>query len=139
MPEDANMEELYSRLEKTHGDTLEEKSAEAYQKSTQERMDVGVTTDSNNNPLRVKINFGPHHFIEVGLIGGKVHVLKGETHHGTMYEAASVGSEWESVNPERDANSRTERFDDLPRDHQTLNFSREKDELTQYYLRPTGE
>ena len=134
MPEDVELEELYSRLEKIHGDSLKEKSAEAYRKSTQARMDIEITTDSEKNPLRVKLVFGPHHFIEIGLIDGKVHVLKGETHHGTMYEAASVPSEWESVIPGRDGNSRTEYFDDLPSGHQKINFHRAVDELAQYYL-----
>jgi hypothetical protein len=139
MPEDVKLKELYSRLEKIHGDSLEEKSAKAYRKSTQERMDIEITTDSENNPLRVKLSFGPHHFIEIGLIDSKVHVLKGETHHSTMYEAASVPSEWESVIPGRDGNSRTEYFDDLPSGHQKINFHRAVDELAQYYLRPTEE
>ena len=139
MPEDVELEELYSRLEKIHGDSLEEKSVEAYRKSTQERMDIEITTDSEKNPLRVKLSFGPHHFIEIGLIDGKVHVLKGETHHSTMYEAASVPSEWESVIPGRDGNSRTEYFDDLPSGHQKINFHRAVDELAKYYLRPTEE
>jgi hypothetical protein len=139
MNDDKDLEKMYSELERIHGESLEEKSAEAAEKSTQERMDVEVTTDSDNNPLRVTLTFGPHHFIVVGLIDGKVHVLKGETHHGTMYEAASVDSEWESVVPGRDGNSRTEYFDDLPKDHQTLNFSRSMDELTQYYFRPLDE
>ena len=139
MNDDKDLEKMYSELERVHGESLEEKSAEAYHKSTQERMDVEVTTDSDNNPLRVTLTFGPHHFIVVGLIDGKVHVLKGETHHGTMYEAASVASEWESVVPGRNGNSRTEYFDELPEDHQTLNFSRSMDELTQYYLRPLDE
>ena len=103
MHDDKDLEKMYSELERVHGESLEEKSAEAYHKSTQERMDVKVTTDSDNNPLRVTLTFGPHHFIVVGLIDGKVHVLKGETHHGTMYEAASVASEWESVVPGRNA------------------------------------
>jgi hypothetical protein len=139
MADDSNLDEMYERLEKIHGDSLEEKSAEAYRKSTQERMDIEITTDSEKNPLRVKLAFGPHHFIEIGLIDGKVHVLKGETHHGTMYEAASVNSEWESVIPGRDGNSRTEYFDDLPSGLQRINFQRAVDELAQYYLRPTEE
>jgi hypothetical protein len=56
MPEDVELEELYSRLEKIHGDSLKEKSAEAYRKSTQERMDIEITTDSEKNPLRVIID-----------------------------------------------------------------------------------
>ena len=136
MNEDDEFEEMCSELETIYGESLEEKSAEAYSKFQQERMDVTVITDSDNNPLRVSLTFGPHHFIELGLIDGKVHVLKGETHHGTMYEASSVNSEWESVVPGRDGNSRTKYFDDLPENHQKLNFSRGMDDLTRYALRP---
>ena len=136
MNDDKDLEKMYSELEKIHGEALEEKSIEAYEKSRQERMDVTVITDSDNNPLMVRLVFGPHHFIELGLIDGKVHVLKGETHHGTMYEAASVESEWESVVPGRDGNSRTDYFDELPEDAQELFFTRAWDDLTTYALRP---
>ena len=135
MNDDKDLEKMYYELEKIHGEALEEKSIEAYKKSRQERMNVTVITDSDNNPLMVRLVFGPHHFIELGLIDGKVHVLKGETHHGTMYEAASVNSEWESVVPGRDGNSRTEYFDELPEDAQTLFFTRAMDDLTTYALR----
>jgi len=136
MNEDDEFEKMCSELKKIHGEALEEKSIEAYRKSQQERMEVTVITDSDNNPLIVRLIFGPHHFIELGLIDGKVHVHKGQTHHGTMYEAASVGSEWEDLVPSRDGNPRTEYFDELPEDHQTLRFSRAIDDLTRYALRP---
>jgi hypothetical protein len=137
--EDSNPDELYERLEKTHGDSLEELSYQAFTKSIQQRMDVQIITDSDNNPIRVELTFGPHHFIEIGLVGGKVHVLKGETHHGTMYDASLVGSEWESVTSDRKDVSETKIFDDLPSEHNKINFQRVLDELTQYYLRPTEE
>ena len=138
MNDDKDFEKMYSELETIYGESLEEKSAEAFHKSQQKRMDVEVVTDSENNPLRVTLTFGPHHFIVVGLIDDKVHVLKGETHHGTMYEASSVGSEWESVKS-RDPISRTEYFDELPEDHKEVNFRRSVDDLTLYYLRPGEE
>ena len=138
MSDDKDLEKMYSELETIFGESLEEKSAEAFRKSQQKRMDVEVVTDSENNPLRVTLTFGPHHFIVVGLIDDKVHVLKGETHHGTMYEASSVGSEWESLKS-REGNSRTEYFDELPEEHQRVNFSRSMDDLTLYYLRPHEE
>ena len=138
MTGDKDLEKMYSELEKIYGESLEEKSAEAYHKSQQKRMDVEVVTDSENNPLRVTLTFGPHHFIELGLIDDKVHVLKGETHHGTMYEASSVGSEWESGKSSND-NPKTKYFDELPEDHQKVNFSRSVDDLTLYYLRPYEE
>jgi hypothetical protein len=71
-------------------------------------------------------------------VNGKVHVFKGETHHGTMYEAASVGSEWESVSSAK-CSSPDLRFDTLPDDHQTILFSQKKDDLALYYLRPGEE
>ena len=138
MNDDKDLEKMYSELETIYGESLEEKSAEAFHKSQQKQMEVEVVTDSENNPLRVTLTFGPHHFIVVGLIDDKVHVLKGETHHGTMYEASSVGSEWESVKSSG-GNSRTEYFDELPKEHQRVNFSRSADDLTLYYLRPYEE
>ena len=138
MSDDKDLEKMYSKLETIFGESLEEKSAEAFRKSQQKRMGVEVVTDSENNPLRVTLTFGPHHFIVVGLIDDKVHVLKGETHHGTIYEASSVGSEWESLKS-REGNSRTEYFDELPEEHQRVNFSRSVDDLTLYYLRPHEE
>ena len=138
MNDDKDLEKIYSDLETIFGESLEEKSAEAFHKSQQKRMAVEVVTDSENNPLRVTLTFGPHHFIVVGLIDDKVHVLKGETHHGTIYEASSVGSEWESLKS-REGNSRTEYFDELPEEHQRVNFSRSVDDLTLYYLRPHEE
>ena len=138
MNDDKDLEKMYSNLETIFGESLEEKSAEAFHKSQQKGMAVEVVTDSENNPLRVTLTFGPHHFIVVGLIDDKVHVLKGETHHGTMYEASSVGSEWESLKSRED-NSRTEYFDELPVEHQKVNFSRSVDDLTLYYLRPLEE
>ena len=139
MAEDNNPNDLYERLAKTHGDSLEDKSFQAYTKSTQERMEIQITTDSDDNPVRVELTFGPHHFIEIGFVDGKVHVLKGETHHGTMYDASSVGSEWESVTSSKTDISDKKRFDDLPSDHKKINYQRVVDELTQYYLRPTEE
>lgn len=137
--EDSNPNDLYERLAKTHGDSLEDKSFQAYTKSTQERMEIQITTDSDDNPIRVELTFGPHHFIEIGLVDGKVHVLKGETHHGTMYDASSVGSEWESVVSGKTDISDNKGFDDLPSENKKINFQRAVDELTQYYLRPTEE
>ena len=139
MNDDKDLEKMYSELERIYGESLEEKSAEAFHKSEQKRISVSVITDSENNPLRVILTFGPHHFIEVGLIEDKVHVLKGETHHGAMYEASSVGSEWESVKPREGHISRTEYFDELPEDHKEVNFRRSVDDLTLYYLRPGEE
>jgi hypothetical protein len=137
--EDSNPNDLYERLAKTYGDSLEDKSFQAYTKSTQERMEIQITTDSDDNPVRVELTFGPHHFIEIGLVDGKVHILKGETHHGTMYDASSVGSEWESVSSGNTNLSDNKRFDELPSEHKKINFQRAVDELTQYYLRPTEE
>ena len=139
MTEDSNPNDLYESLAKTHGDSLEDKSFQAYTKSTQERIEIQITTDSDDNPVRVELTFGPHHFIEIGLVDGKVHVLKGETHHGTMYDASSVGSEWESVASGKTDISDNKRFDDLPSEHKKINYQRVVDELTQYYLRPTEE
>lgn len=139
MAEDSNPNDLYERLAKTYGDSLEDKSFQAYTKSTQERMEIQITTDSDDNPVRVELTFGPHHFIEIGLVDGKVHILKGETHHGTMYDASSVGSEWESVSSGNTNLSDNKRFDELPSEHKKINFQRAVDELTQYYLRPTEE
>mgnify|MGYP000223702145 CR=1 FL=1 len=67
------------------------------------------------------------------------HILKGETHHGTMYDASSVGSEWESVSSGNTNLSDNKRFDELPSEHKKINFQRAVEELTQYYLRPTEE
>jgi hypothetical protein len=55
-----------------------------------------------------------------------------------MYEAASVGSEWESVSSAK-CSSPDLRFDTLPDDHQTVLFSQKKDDLALYYLRPGEE
>lgn len=139
MAEDHDSEDLYDKLAKTHGDSLEDKSFQAYTKSTQERIDIQITTDSDDNPVRVEVTFGPHHFIEIGLVDGKVHVLKGETHHGTIYDASSVGSEWESVASKKTDISANKRFDDLPSEHKKINFQRVLDELTKYYLRTIEE
>ena len=138
MNDDKDLEKMYSELETIHGEALEEKSAEAFHKSQQKRMHVEVLTDLENNPLRVTLTFGPHHYIVVGLVDEKVHVLKGETHHGTMYEASSVGSEWESVKP-NDDHVRNGHFDELPEEHRSVNFSSPVDDLTLYYLRPQEE
>ena len=138
MNDDKDLEKMYSELETIHGEALEEKSAEAFHKSQQKRMHVEVLTDLENNPLRVTLTFGPHHYIVVGLVDEKVHVLKGETHHGTMYEASSVGSEWESVKP-NDDHARNGHFDELPEEHRSVNFSSSVDDLTLYYLRPQEE
>jgi hypothetical protein len=138
MNEERDLEKMYAKLERIHGDSIEEKAAEAHRKADQMRMSVEVSTDSNNNPLRINVAVGPHHFIEIGLVNGKVHVFKGETHHGTMYEAASVGSEWESVSSAK-CSSPDLRFDTLPDDHQTVLFNQKKDDLALYYLRPGEE
>ena len=138
MNNDNDLEKLYDELEEIHGESVEKKSADAFHTFQQKRMDVEVITDSENNLLRVSLTFGPHHYVVVGSVGDKVNVLKGETHHGTMYEAASVGSEWESQQPRSD-NSEGKTFDELPAGHQKVNFSTTPDDLTLYYLRPGEE
>ena len=135
---DDDLEKMYAELEARYGDSLEEKSAEAFRKSTEKSLSVEVVTDAENNPLRVSLTFGPHHFVVVGLVDEKVHVLKGETHHGTMYDASSVGSEWESLNS-GDGGSGALQFDELPEDHRRVTFSQSVDDLTLYYLRPGEE
>ena len=137
MNSDDDLEKMYAELEARYGDSLEGKSAEAFRQSTKKRLSVEVITDSENNPLRVSLTFGPHHFVVVGMADEKVHVLKGETHHGTMYDASTVGSEWESLKAD-DGRSRVH-FDELPDDHRRVTFSQSVDDLTLYYLRPGEE
>ena len=92
MNEERDLEKMYAKLEHIHGDSIEEKAAEAHRKADQRNMSVQICTDSNNNPLRINVAIGPHHFIEIGLVNGKVHVFKGETHHGTSMKQRLWGA-----------------------------------------------
>ena len=71
MNSDDDLEKMYAELEARYGDSLEEKSAEAFRQSTKKRLSVEVITDSENNPLRVSLTFGPHHFVVVGMADEK--------------------------------------------------------------------
>ena len=80
-----------------------------------------------------------HHVLDVGMVGGHIHVYKGETHHGAMYEASSVGSQWEGVNGERFVVPTPAQMDELPSGSQTHEFHHSvADDLVAYHLR-SGE
>lgn len=139
MNDDEAMAEKERELERLYGDELEQKSMEAYQEWQKRRLSVQVVTDADNNPVRVHLSFGPHHFLDIGMVDGHVHVFKGETHHGTLYEASSVGSQWEAVRGEDAVRPPPAGMDELPEGSQTHEFQPSVvNDLVAYYLR-SGE
>lgn len=140
MDEHKTMAMKERELERLYGDELEQKALEAYLEWQKRRLSVSVITDADNNPVRVHLSFGPHHVLDVGMVGGHIHVYKGETHHGAMYEASSVGSQWEGVNGERFVVPTPAQMDELPSGSQTHEFHHSvADDLVAYHLRSREE
>ena len=49
-----------------------------------------IQRGSNGKIESVSVVFGPHHFVDIRLVGGKVVCAIGATHHGVSFEAAEV-------------------------------------------------
>jgi hypothetical protein len=56
-----------------------------------------IGRDKTGKITSVRVVFGPHHFVEIDLEGGRVQCAIGSTHHGIRADAAAVGGEFEQL------------------------------------------
>ena len=56
-----------------------------------------IQRNSKGKITRISLVFGPHHFVDVYLEGGRVQCAIGATHHGIRADAADVPSDLERL------------------------------------------
>lgn len=56
-----------------------------------------IERDASGRIKLVSLVFGPHHFVDVYVEGGRVHCSIGATHHGIRADAADVNGEFEQL------------------------------------------
>lgn len=56
-----------------------------------------VEKDARGEVTRVRIIFGPHHFVEIDAAGDKTSFAVGYTHHGFRADASDVSSVLEGI------------------------------------------
>lgn len=61
------------------------------------RIEIETLTVENGHCQKLRVVFGPHHFLEVASVGGQVHFRLGTTHHGFEADASEVNSLLEEV------------------------------------------
>jgi hypothetical protein len=69
-----------------------------------------IVRDGSGRITSIAFAFGPHHFVQVDIEGGRVHCAIGATHHGIRADAAEVNGEFEQL------------VDELKRSHPDKSF-----------------